>query len=519
MKTRNITFARKANITISIATVLISACSLDVDIYDQLTPENALSTESDVKTAVTGIYHQLRGGGWSAYNCAWGSLLTMQVGCTDECDCNWNWDVQMDYLWTASTADMCIFYNEMLPAITKATSLLERMRPVSISAPVKRRYMAEVRCLRAMWAYDLYDLYGTVPIITDPDIALNPEKASNYNPERPSVEDYVEFVDSELLEAEKNLQTRSQQSAADYGRMTKGIAQMYRLKLYMHEAGQEKHYRDNPEKAREWWLKVEGLSRQMMNDRQYSLQKDYMSIWSPSNQKNSEVIFPIPNFAEGGLGNSFLAHALPADYVSRNGVSLTKWGGFLVPWDFYDSYDPADKRRNAIMTKYWNGSREVDRRTEFTGKPGGIPMKYQENPNTTGQWDASEYVVNRYAEVILALAEALNELYGPTDEAKDLLHQIRSRAFDNYEGSSHESMIDDISDPDIFREQILKERGWEFCWEGMRRPDLIRHGKLVENALDRGKLFAEKKHILYAIPQSARYENPNLKQNEGFEIF
>lgn len=36
--------------------------------------------------------------------------------------------------------------------------------------------MAEVRCLRAMWAYDLYDLYGTVPLITDPDIALDPQK-------------------------------------------------------------------------------------------------------------------------------------------------------------------------------------------------------------------------------------------------------------------------------------------------------------------------------------------------------
>ena len=107
------------------------------------------------------------------------------------------------------------FYNTMLPAITKATSLLERMRPVSISAPVKRAYMAEVRCLRAMWAYDLYDLYGTVPIITDPDIALEPEVAADYNPERPTVEWYVDFIESELKEAEENLKARSEQSGSD----------------------------------------------------------------------------------------------------------------------------------------------------------------------------------------------------------------------------------------------------------------------------------------------------------------
>jgi len=68
-------------------------------------------------------------------------------------------------------------------------------------------------------------------------------------------------------------------------------------------------------------------------------------------------------------------------------------------------------------------------------------MKYQENPSTTGQWDASEYVINRYAEVILARAEALNEIYGPTQEAKDLVHEIRERAFDNYKGSKYEILL------------------------------------------------------------------------------
>ncbi len=504
------------NVILSLGICLLFSCSLDVPVYDQLSSDNVLETEDDVRTAVTGIYHELRGGGWAEYNCAWGSLLTMQVGCTDECDCNWNWDVQMDFLWRAETADMGLFYKAFVPAVTKATSLMERMKKVSISALQKRKYMAEVRCLRAIWAYDLYDLYGTVPLITDPDIALNPEMAADYNPERPSTEWYVKFIEDELKTAEENLKDASDLTDNEYGRMTRGIAQMYMLKLYMHEAGQEMHYRNNPSKARQWWEKVDSITSVMILDKEYELQNDYMSIWSPKNQKNKEVIFPIPNFAVGGLGNMFLAHALPADYISKDGVPITKWGGFLVPWDFYDTYDPADKRRNALLNTYWNGTRMVDRRTEFTGKPGAIPMKYQENPNTNGQSDASEYVINRWAEVILARAEALNEIYGPVEDAKELVHQIRSRAFDNYEGSTHEALVDAITDKDDFRDHLLKERGWEFCWEGMRRPDLIRHGRLIENALDRGKVLAEPKHILYAIPQSARYENPNLGQNEGF---
>ncbi len=496
--------------------MIFYSCSLDVEIYDQLSSNNILNTESDVKAAVTGIYHELRGGGWDRYNCAWGSLLTMQIGCTDECSSNWLWEPQMDFLWKAETTDMGLFYMEMVPAVTKATSLIERLKKVSISAPLKRQYTAEIRCLRAIWAYDLYDLYGTVPLILDPDIATNPDEAQNYTPSRPSVETYVNFVESELKDVQDNLKAADELSSGDYGRMTKGIAQMYLLKLYMHEAGQERHYRNNETRALVWWTKADSVANKIIADGKYKLQTDYMSIWSPTNQRNKEVIFPIPNVPIGGLGNCFLAHALPADYVSLNNIPLTKWGGFLVPWTFYDTYASQDKRLTALVSTYWNGKKMVDRRTEYVGRPGAIPMKYQENPNTTGQWDGSEYVINRYADVILAKAEAMNELHGPTSEAKSLIHQIRSRAFDNYAGSAHEKLIDDITDKATFRDHILKERGWEFCWEGMRRPDLIRHGKLISNALDRGKVSAESKHILYAIPQVAVYENTNIVQNEGF---
>lgn len=507
----------KKNIFLSTLILVAAACSdLEPVTYDQLSADNVLNTEDDVKSAVTGIYHELRGGGWEQYNCAWGSLLTMQIGCTDECDCNWVWDVQLDYMWKAETGDMALFYSQMMPAITKATALLAKMKKVAISAPKKRKYTAEVRCLRAMWAYDLYDLYGTVPIITDPDIALNPELASEYQPERPSVDWYVDFLETELEECQENLPAASELLDSEWGRMTKGIAQIYLLKLYMHEAGQETWFRGNSDKAKEWWQKVDSLTNEIIASRQYALQNDYMSIWSPDNQKNKEIIFPIPCFPVGGLGNCFLAHALPSDYESRKGIALTKWGGFLVPWEFYDTYAPDDKRLDALMTRYWNGTREVDRRTEYTGKPGAIPMKYQENANTTGQWDDSDYVINRYAEVILARAEALNELNGPTAQAKELLHQIRRRAFDNYDASAHKTEIDNITDKAAFRDQILRERGWEFCWEGMRRPDLIRHGKLISNAQARGKILAAEKHNLYAIPQFALYENPNLEQNPGF---
>lgn len=72
---------------------------------------------------------------------------------------------------------------------------------------------------------------------------------------------------------------------------------------------------------------------------------------------------------------------------------------------------------------------------------GALPMKYQENANTDGTNDASEYVIYRYADVIMLRAEAKNEIFGPdgggTPTAKELLHQVCRRSFDNYDQTDH----------------------------------------------------------------------------------
>ncbi len=48
---------------------------------------------------------------------------------------------------------------------------------------------------------------------------------------------------------------------------------MYMLKLYMHEAGQERHYRNDEGKAMMWWNRVDSITEVMIKDGEYSLQK------------------------------------------------------------------------------------------------------------------------------------------------------------------------------------------------------------------------------------------------------
>ena len=90
----------------------------------------------------------------------------------------------------------------------------------------------------------------------------------------------------------------------------------------------------------------------------------------------------------------------------------------------------------------------------------------------------------RYPQVLLWYAECLNELDGPTDEAKKYLKAVHARAYYGDEGNTElavfNSYIDAISDKDAFLDAISEENKLEFCGEGFRKWDLIRWNKLHE---------------------------------------
>ena len=129
-----------------------------------------------------------------------------------------------------------------------------------------------------------------------------------------------------------------------------------------------------------------------------------------------------------------------------------------------------------------------------------------------GSWQAfamNDYVF-RYTDVMLMRAEALAKQNTGKDEIMSLVNQVRQRA------KVADIVLGDYPTKESLRDFILAERGREFFSEGLRREDLIRHGKFISNAIERGK-NAKPYHVLYPIPQRQREANPNLAQNPGYE--
>ena len=153
----------------------------------------------------------------------------------------------------------------------------------------------------------------------------------------------------------------------------------------------------------------------------------------------------------------------------------------------------------------------------FSKKYAGMDIGKRDEVDFLGTNVGNNWRIIRYADVLLMLAEALNE-QNKTTEAETFLNQVRERAqVDPKMGLSTTEM----------RQAIIDERVLELTGEGHRFFDLVRWGLaddyLGPNSLHgsnpkslSGGVFQEGKHELVWIPISELSANTNLQQNPGY---
>ena len=152
------------------------------------------------------------------------------------------------------------------------------------------------------------------------------------------------------------------------------------------------------------------------------------------------------------------------------------------------------------------------------------------------------FPIIRLGELYLNLAEALNELNGPSQQIYDALNEIRNRAGipnveESWSDSSLTTQVGKHNDQSGLREIIRQERLIELCFEGHRYNDIRRwklgseyfstpvRGWSVDeesqadfyNVIDVGmRAFNSPRDYLHPISFNELNINPNLVQNPGW---
>lgn len=491
--------------------VVLTGCQLEGEIYTDIGEGMGFPSNAEDATAlVTGTCYTIFSP-WGVFYPDAGYFTNSEM-VTDIGENSWGWTTVYNSYeaddWHIDSESRCQYrsYNY----ISMMTLSLHKIESVAMDNNLKQRLLAELKCGRGFLAFILYDLYGPIQI-ADLETLLSP-KDEKLIPRR-SDEEMHQFIESNLLEAAKVLPYSY--PASEYGRFTKGLANTVLLKFYM---------------LTHQWAKAEAMGRELIKPEYgYKLVDNYNTLFDLGTEKNTETIFAATAKA-GVIEHKWHAHALPSDYPSPAGKTITKWGGFKVAWPFYETYEKNDKRLERLVGEYTGTegvlhNRKIDRDSGTQGAlyKGAVPQKFGME-GVVGENCEIDIPVYRYADVITLLAEAIvRNGNAVTQEAIDYLNDVRTRAgLSSY-------IMSDFNNVTDFLDKLLLERGHEFYYEGVRRQDLIRHGKFIEVAVKKaefegqptGKITTMEngkyKYERFPIPPSIIYESQGLvEQNPGY---
>lgn len=503
----------KKNILVAISVLLgFASCTLEREDYTEISPETFPKTENDLRLALNALYYDFVTGDWNGgaiFSANYGGYQVMSDMTTDALWSCWGWesDDLRYHQWTATMTGGIAnnIYQSFAhyQYLSKCRNTIRRIEASSAPDDAKRLYIGEAKALRGWMALYLYDLFGPVPVASDE--VLDQPETFNYIA-RLTDEEYDAMMESDLRDAIDALPEK----AAAVGRMTKGAAMMILLKYYM--------IRGN-------FTKAETLARELMEmeGRVYNLQSDYNYIFSKEGEGNSEIILQVPcNASASWTSNYLTAEALPSDMAWTD--KAAGWGGYVIPWDFYDTFEAGDIRAENLVTSYVSTSsgQVISRESPNGGQLayGALPLKYGRDADMTGSQSGVDIVIYRYADVLLTLAECIARNSGVNSEAINLVNRVRSRAG---LGNLAETQT---GSRDQFLTALLAERGHEFWFEGLRRQDLIRFGQYIWQVNDRiamanagGKSYftVTEAHNRFFIPQSFIDESKSaIKQNSGY---
>ena len=483
---------------------LISCEPLDEVPFSSLSVENLYKNEADVDAALFGTYASLNAG----VNDLWYFLATSGPGesVTSRfpggnqlflAGLNFNPGLAHGVWWSA-------FYQ----GINRANSVIANVGKANLSVELEEQKIAEARFIRGFYYFNLVKWFGGVPLHLEATTDFSDESVKK---SRASVEEVYAVILEDLKYAESRLP--SEWDASNRGRATAGAAKGLLGKVYLNMAGKPLEQEDKYQLAADKLMEVVASGN-------YELEEDFANIFDISNEFNSEIIFARPNIREDGAGTvlTFMAGVPNSPYANRNGQYQF---GFSL--DFYNSFSENDLRRDVtLLYSYTDASgRSVTYNDSenpplpYGGykDPSGIGLgKYKDPLNDISAFaHDNDIIFMRYADVLLMLAESLNEV-GQSQEALTYLNMVRERAGLEDVTNTNQSELLEI---------IKQERKWELAGEFQEYPDLQRWGdieKSVSNnpASQRIGITYSPFMELLPIPQNQLDANENLVQNPGY---
>jgi hypothetical protein len=503
---------------------------LDTQPIDTLTPNAYYNTEEQLNTALIGVYDII--GQESVY----GSAIFVGLGaCTDE-----GWYARsalttgmqvynLDY----SNGDVRNFWRSLYSGIERANLLIENINKPTMDSVRRSNILGQALFLRGYCHFLLVSNFGDVPLRITATSSVN----NTSIPRTPTAAVYSQIL-KDMQEAETRVQTIT--AIGSSSRISKTTVQGILARVCLYMAGYPLQDRSKYAEALAWAKKVQASGEHALRTTfDATLTTNAYSQIFINHARNvydtKECMWEADffgNFTDSYREAGRIGNGNGIAFSGSNSAEVGFSYGFInVTGKLYNLYQAADTRRDwAIAPYYYNGNTLVNwpatasvysRNCGKWRRSFELPVSGGKNQNYTPQ----NFPILRYADVLLMLAEAENEVNGPTALAVSAINQIRERA-----GATTVT----ATSKDALSQIIRDERARELCFEGLRRPDLIRWGIFIPTMKALGVQFAadnsnntlsygvlgynnvSDRNLLFPIPAAEISVNQAMTQNPGW---
>lgn len=492
-----------------ITTLLASVTScddyLDVTPPSGFTEEYVFSSEQEIKSAVTGVYSRMLQPAAYNANIPFGFNFNTDVegtGVSTNVESLTGSDVacyQPKPTWTALNDT----WNMMYSIINLDNSILEGIENSDLyqqadkSKPSELMQMyGELKTLRAMMYLDMIRIWG--------DVIFRTHSSHITEEMQIGVTDrnvILEYLIDELKEVEptmfyaEDLDYGVERASREFCQGLIGLLAMNRagwtlrpdtsdpFKIgYMERGENRAHYYD---------IAIEYLGK-VIDEKKHDLKVSFEKLWDDQcnwkTPNDDDILFALP-MLKGSTGDFGYTVGIPLDASPANAANPHPYGStrgrYYLNATYVFSFDKDDLRRDVTCAPF---KYNADLNQEMSFAMLGLPVgKWSKLKMSTPLGASSQggtginYVWMRFADVLLLYAEAVNENYGPRNDAKECLKRVRRRAFDSADWAQKvEAYVEQLGSPENFFQALMDERKWEFGGEGIRKYDLARWNKFSE---------------------------------------
>jgi hypothetical protein len=484
---------------------IVSACSdyLDQPVNGIAPADEFYKTDSEATSAIIAVYDAYS----SSYIARWSSIYMIKELPSDDVNAGGGGtgdepDLQAidDFKADPQAQRNQDAWGNLWATVYRANKVINKISPADTD--VKKRVVADAKFLRAFVYFDLVNIWGGVPLITD-DIPFAQQKLQV----RVSKKDVYAFIQKDLIDAIPDLPEKVN---GDF-RPSKGAAQGLLGKAYLFD---------------EKWSDALTQLQSVINSNKFGLENDPMGVFDIRNKFGKESLFELNyggdnkgNFPWGDLvtdDNTIIQLMGPRGdtdlYVKAPDDTLIAGWGFQPPTaELYNAYVAAgdnNRRRRYLMSDVELIAAGGNWKAAAHDYEGKIRRKYgsfsNQNPTKFDFNYANNFVLLRYSDVLLMAAEASYRTGNETG-ARTYLNMVRSRPVTN--------LPDVVATGTALFDAIVLERRLELAFEGHRFADLVRWG-LAATELG-GLGFVAGKHEVLPIP-AIDVKIANLTQNPGY---